>query len=274
MQSKEERYVRQLRTKAALAVAALGLVLIAPLAAADRPYDSEVEKTIDTAYRGLDKFMDEMTSKAKGAKVTRDGVETDISDFLKDFKEDGRLLKERFGPNDMASPNALDFLRKARAADGFVERHPGFTGADSEWTYLRPVLQNLAGAYYIDWAGDPGSWRPVRISDKTISGTLAGLDKQASALGKAASKAGKAAKIDKEALDGLKASIETVRSASKSFRDTFKSKQPAGAAAEGFLGSVEKVEGELSELGLTSATSAAMSPLSISAKSLGTAFGH
>jgi hypothetical protein len=260
--------------RAAIAALMFALAAFAPLAAGERPYDSDVDKTIDTAYRGLDKFMDEMSSKAKGAKVTRDGVETDISDFLKDFKEDGRLLKERFGPNDMASTNALDFLRKAKATDGFVARHPGFTGADSEWTYLKPVLQNLAGAYFIDWEGDPATWRPVRLSDKTISATLAGVDKQVSAVAKSASKAGKAAKVDKEALKGLNASIESVRSAGKSFRDTFKSKQPADAAAEGFFGAIRGVEEALVELDLTSATSAAMSPLSASAKSLGTAFGH
>ena len=74
----------------------------------------------------------------------------------------------------IAAGNALDFLRKGKAADGFIERHPGFSGADSEWTYLKPVLVNLAGAYNIDWASDPATWKPVRTSDKSISGTLAG----------------------------------------------------------------------------------------------------
>ena len=265
----KSRVLRTAVSACALVVAAVGPV--APAAAADRPYDQDVEKMIDTAYRGLDKFMDEMTSKAKGAKVTRDGVETDISDYLKDFKASGKLLKDRFGPNEMASTNALDFLRKAKATDGFIERHPGFSGADSEWTYLRPVLQNLAGAYNIDWATDPSSWRPVRSSDKTISGMMAGLDKQAKALGKATTKAGKAAKA---ALSGVNASIAALGSSGKAFRDTFTKKQPIGSAADGFFGSMASAESGIASLGLKSATTAAMSPLSTSAKNLATAFGR
>ena len=261
------------RFAAAAFVLAMG-VAVTPAWAADRPYDADVEKTIDTAYRGLDKFIDEMDRKAKGAKVTRDGVEVDLSDFLKDFKASGKLLKDRFGPNDMAAPNALDFLRKAKATDGFIERHPGFTGADSEWTQLRPVLQNLAGAYHIDWATDPATWRPVRSSDKTIAGNLAGLEKQAKALGKATTKAGKSAKVDKAALAPVSASISSLGSSGKALRDTFAKKQPIGNAADGFFGAAEKAQSGIASLGLESATAAAMSPLSASAKSLATALGR
>ena len=257
--------------KAALTTLAL---VAAPLAAADRPYDAAVDKMIDTAYRGLDKFGDEMSSKAKGAKVTREGVETDISDFMKDFKSDGKLLKERFGANDMAAGNALNFLRKGKATDGFIERHPGFTGADSEWTYLRPVLVDLAGAYNIDWATDPATWKAVRSSDKTGSGMLAGLDKQVKAVGSAATKAGKAAKVDKAALKSLDGSVAALRGSAKSLTDAFKQKLPTGSAADGFFAAVETLQSGIAGLGLSDATASAMSPLSTSVKSLATALGR
>jgi hypothetical protein len=254
--------------------AALATLALAPLAAAERPYDKQVEGWIDDAYRGLDRFADEMNSKAKGAKVTRDGVETDISDFMKDFKSAGRLLRERYGSDDMASLNALEFLRKGKGTDGFVQRHPGFTGADSEWASLRPTLVNLAAAYNIDWESDPATWRPVRTSDKAILSMLTGLEKQAKDLGKATTKAGKAAKVDKAALKGITDSIATLAGSGKAFSAAFKKQQPIGSAADGFFGNLERVESALAGVGLEGATASAMTPLTSAAKSLTTALGR
>jgi len=264
----------KITTRIAVLSVALAAVALAPLAAADRAYDRDVEKLIADAHRGVDRFSREMDSKAKGAKVTRDGVETDVSDFMKDFQSAGRLLNERYGPDDMASQNALEFLRKGKATDGFVQRHPGFTGADSEWASLRPVLVNLAAAYNIEWDSDMTTWRPVRTSDKSIASMLTGLEKQAKYLGKVTAKAGKTAKVDKAALKGVADSIVTLGGSGKAFSDAFKKKQPVGSAADGFFAALEKVNGGIASVGLEGATKSAMTPLTSAAKSLGTALGR
>lgn len=250
------------------------LVATAPLAAVDRPYDETVDRLVDSACRRLDYFSNEMDSKAKGAKVTREGVETDVSDFMKDWKGDCKLFQERFGANDMASGNALDFLRKAKATEGFIARHPGFTGADSEWDDVRPAAVGLATAYNIDWNSDPATWKPVRSSDKAITAMLAGLDKQVKGLGKSVTKAGKAAMVDKAALKGVSDSIVALGSSAKSFRGAFAKKQPIGAVADGFFDGVAGVESGIASLGLGDATAAAMKPLASSVNSLGMAFGR
>jgi hypothetical protein len=262
------------RTSMLLPAAVLIVIATAPLAAVDRPYDDTVDRLVDSACRRLDHFSNEMDSKAKGAKVTREGVEIDVSDFMKDWKGDCNLFQDRFGANDMASGNALDFVRKAKATEGFIARHPGFTGADSEWDDVRPAAIGLATAYNIDWDSDPATWKPVRSSDKAIGAMLAGVERQVKELGKSVNKAGKAAKVDKAALKGVSDSIAALGSSAKSFRSAFGKELPIGAAADGFFDRVTRVESGVAELGLGEATAAAMKPLAASAKNLGLAFGR
>jgi hypothetical protein len=264
----------KLVSRASQVALAFVVATFAPLAAAERPYDRDVEKLIGDATRGLDRYASSMTNDAKGAKVTRDGVEVDVSDFMKDFRSGGRLLRDRFSSDDMAALNALDFLKKAKANDGFIQRHPGFTGGDAEWAALKPTLAGLAGAYGIDWDSDPTTWRPVRSSDKTIQSLVSGLEKQSKDLGKAVAKAGKAAKVDKKALKGLTDSIAALGGAGRAFSETFKKKQPVGGAADSFFSSLEGVESAISGLGLEGATASMLKPLTSAAKSAASALGR
>ena len=145
-------------------------------AAAERLYDRDVAKIIDRANDDLGKFLGNMKSDAKGAKVTRGGAEYDVSDYLSDLKEEGARLEERFSGDGKASPNATAFLQKAKGFDGFVDRHPGFTGADKQWQALRPTLQSLADAYEVDWSGDLTTWQATRYSDAEVGGLAKQLD--------------------------------------------------------------------------------------------------
>ena len=203
----------------------------APAVAAERVYDAEVGKMIDSARRGLDRFVGAMSGKAKGAKVTRDGVETDISDFLEDFKTDGKRMDEKFSEGGDAEQNVLGFLQKAKATDGFLDRHPGFTGAETEWAAMLPTTMSLASAYGVDWSGDPAGWSASRVRDAEIASLLKGLDTQAKGLDKALTAAGKAAKVDKAALKGLSSQVKSLAAASSTFSKSFSSKKPVGGAA-------------------------------------------
>ena len=255
--------------------ALLGFLLTAPRAAvaAERPYDPAVATMIDGVNRGLDKFVREMSGKAKGAKVTRDGVETDISDFLEDFKTEGQRLGQRFSEGKSGDANALGFLRKAKATDGFIARHPGFTGAETEWAAMKPTMMSLAGAYGIDWEGDPASWTAKRTRDGEISAMLKELDGQVKGLGKALSAAGKSAKVDKKAMSGLTAEVKSLAASSATLNKTFSQKKPAGAAAKAFAGALAKVQGTASGLGLGADTVPALASVGDAAGRVASAIG-
>jgi hypothetical protein len=246
----------------------------APALAVDRPYDETVDRLVDSACRRLDHFGQEMSSKAKGAKVNREGVEIDISDFMKDWKGDCKLFQERFGAGDMASGNALDFVRKAKATEGFISRHPGFTGADSEWDDVRPAAVGLATAYNIDWDSDPTTWRPVRSSDRTIAETMSRIDSQAKIYGKSLRKAAGAAKVDKAAQKGLESASAKLQAATKSMRSAFDRKQPTSGPVDAFFSALAAVDQGAADLGLEAAAAKAKEPLSGLVRNLATAFGR
>ena len=145
-------------------------------AAAERLYDRDLAKIIDRANDDLGKFLGNMKSEAKGAKVTRGATEYDVSDYLSDLKQEGARLEDRFSGDGKATPNATSFLQKAKGFDGFVDRHPGFSGADKEWQALRPTLHSLADAYGIDWSSDPTSWQATRYSDAEVGAWAKQLD--------------------------------------------------------------------------------------------------
>jgi len=263
-------------TKSKIAIAALVALalLAAPVLAGERLYDPEMRRLIDTAYKQLDDFTDEMGSKAKNAKVTNAaGVTTDISDFIADFKAEGKRLRERFNSDDAATTNALEFLKKAKAADGFVGRHPGFTDADSEWARFRPTLSSLAGAYNIDWDSDPANWKAVRMTDRQVKDLLGTVERQIKDAGKALDSAAKAAGIDKAAAKGLKSSVAGLGSSAKALKGSFAKQAPVGESVSGLLAKATSVGETAGTLGIAEAAKGAWAPLEKSLGTLAAAFG-
>jgi hypothetical protein len=245
----------------------------APATAAERLYDRDVEKLIDRANNDLGKFLGNMKGDAKGAKVTRAGVETDVSDYLADFKAEGGRLNDRFGPDSAASPTALAFLQKAKYLDGFIDRHPGFTGADKEWAALRPTLDSLAGAYQIDWAGDPESWRPVRSTDAEVAGLAKQLDADLKGYAAGLSKAAKEAKLDSAARKGLETQAKALTGGAKALQKALSSRSPASNALGSLVSGVNGVSDKAASLGLGSSAVDAAAPLQATLGKLSTAIG-
>jgi hypothetical protein len=251
----------------AVCVCLLGVASsVAPLSAAERPYDAAVAKWIDGVNGGLSKFVREMSDKARGAKVTRNGVETDISDFLDDFKREGKRMDEHFSSGDSAESNVLDFTRKAKATDEFIGRHPGFTGAETEWAAMKPAVMSLASAYGIDWNGDPAGWTAARTRDKEASALLKGFEAQAKGLDKALTQAGKAAKVDKTALKALSGQTRSFSGAASTVSKAFAKKQPFGSAASSMFDTLEKVQAAAAPLGLDAQTVPALGNLDAAAE--------
>jgi hypothetical protein len=239
----------------------LGLLIAAvPSAAADRPYDRDVAKLIDRANKDLGRFIGNMKGDAKGAKVTRGGVEYDVSDFLGDLKAEGGRLEERFAADAKAAPTALAFLQKAKAFDGFIDRHPGWSGADKEWTALRPTLDSLADAYEIDWSGDPDQWQAMRNSDAEIAGWAKQLDADIKGYASALSKAAKDAKVDSAARAGLTEQVKALTGGAKTLQKALSARTPAANAVESLARSAQAVAEQADSLGLSAAAESAAKP--------------
>jgi hypothetical protein len=250
-----------------------GAVASAPAAAAERPYDRDVEKLIDRANKDLGKFIGSMKSDAKGAKVTRDGVEYDVSDSLADLKAEGARLEERFAGDAEAAPTALAFLQKAKSVDGFIDRHPGFSGADAEWNALRPTLDSLADAYQIDWGSDPKSWQAMRHSDAEVAGWAKQLDGDIKSYASALNQAAKDMKLDGASRSALTAQAKTLTGGAKTLQKALSSRAPAGNALESLTKSVQSVSDQASKLGLGSAADAAGKSLASTLDKLSGALG-
>jgi hypothetical protein len=252
------------RTTSIVAAACMvvGLLLVAaPSAGAERLYDRDVAKLIDRANDDLGKFLGNMKSDAKGAKVTRDGVEYDVSDSLADLKAEGQRLEERFGGDGKAEPTATAFLQKAKALDGFVDRHPGFTGADKQWQALRPTLASLAEAYQIDWDSDPASWQARRSSDAELAGLAKQLDQDIKSYSSALSQAAKDAKVDKTARATLDGQVKALTGGAKTLQKALSGRAPASTALGSLVDGAKDVADQAAKLGLGDAATQAAQPL-------------
>jgi hypothetical protein len=239
----------------------LVVALTTPVLAADRPYDRDVAKLIDRANDDLGKFIGNMSGDAKGAKVNRGGVEYDVSDFLADLKAEGARLDDRFGGDAKAAPTALAFLQKAKGLEGFLERHPGFSGADRQWQTLQPTLRSLADAYQIDWSAEPDSWQAMRSSDAEIAGWAKQLDGDIKSYSSALTQAAKAAKIDRTARAALDEQVKALAGGAKGLQKALSARVPATNALDSLAESVRRIGEQASSLGLGTGASSAAAPL-------------
>ena len=263
-------------TKSRMSIAALSLFALAtaPVLAGERPYDPEMRRIIDTVYKQLDDFTDEMGSKARSGKVTNAaGVATDISEFVADFKAEGKRLRERFNSDDAATTNAFEFLKKAKAADGFVGRHPGFSEAESEWARFQPTLRTLAAAYLIDWDADPASWKALRMTDREIKELLGDLQSQIKAAGKGLDSVAKSAGVDRAARQELATAVDSLRAIAKGLRGAFGKQEPVGPRVESVLAGAKAIQETAGTLGIAEAAKGAWAPLEKSLATLAGAFG-
>ncbi|MGE0639804.1 MAG: hypothetical protein AB7G12_17180 [Thermoanaerobaculia bacterium] len=231
------------------------LLAPAPASAANRPRDRQVGELVDRANDRLAEFIDDMSRRAITAKVTRDGVETDVSDFLKDFQASGKSLAQRYSGSSVANQTALDFLRHAKAADGFIGRHPDFSGNDSGWRELVPTMESLAAAYNIDWASGPASdWVATRATDKEVSSMLGGLAKAVKSSGSAVDKAAKGAGMDADARKALTSATKGLGTQAKQLKSAFSSGQAIDGGVDKLVADADGIGSRIAAAGLPEST--------------------
>ena len=234
----------------------LALVLLAALAAAEeRQYDAEVKRLIEYTNRSFGDFRDAARSDFKRSKIRFNGVETEVSGYLKDTADAGKRLASRVSSDYAAVPEAVDFLKRLKNADTFAQENPGISGAKNEWELLTPNAAKLAAAYGIDWNLAPEAWQASRVSDGAVRGEAASLEMHAKALRKAVEDASKAAGLDRGRRKVLEGQSETLVSSAAGLNKTVRDARPASVSLGTVNDSLRDLSSRLQSEGVAEAVS-------------------
>ena len=241
---------------------------------ADRSYDDSTKKTIENVKNGVDRFKDRVQDKWKVEKITRNGVTTDVSDALNDFKKSAETLKDRYKSDYAANPDALEFLQKAKKVDDFMKTHQGQTGSDTEWLELRRNLVSLASAYNIDFESDSSNWKATRKTDNEMKNLSSSLEGSFKSFGKNLDQASKQANVAPDVRKDIEAAEKSLEKSVKALKDAVGGKKPAGAALQAVQDASSALASKLDSAGLTSAVSGAWSAFQNGVGGLSSAMGN
>jgi hypothetical protein len=149
---------------AAMALALSPLFLTAQTVPA-RPPDKDIKALIEQVEQNRDKFEDALPGDLKNGKLRGPNGETDVSDFLKDYKDNINKLKDRFTDDYSASTELGTVLQQATRIDVYMKNQPISAKGRSEWDREAASLKSLAEAYGTTFPTPDGA--PVRrINDK------------------------------------------------------------------------------------------------------------
>ncbi|PWT88502.1 MAG: hypothetical protein C5B54_10525 [Acidobacteria bacterium] len=241
---------------------------------ADRSYDDATKKLIENINDGVDRFKDKLEDKWKVEKITRNGVTTDVSDAMKDWKKSAETMKDRFKSDYAANPDVLEFLQKSKKLDEFMSTHQGQTGADTEWYELRRNIVSLASAYNINFDSDSSAWRPTRRTDKELKSSAENLEETIKAFDKSLEQASKQSNVSAEVRKGIESSYETVKKAAKNLKDAVEDKKPAAASLDGLMNASSDLSSKLDSAGLTSAVASSWAGVQKSIGAVASALGR
>ncbi len=250
-------------------LSSLALVFVAALGTAEeRQYDAEVKRLIEYTNRSFGDFRGAVRSDFKNSRIRFDGVETEVSGYLKDTADAGKRLASRMSSDYAAVPEATDFLKRLKTADLFARENPGISGAKNEWELLIPNATKLAAAYGIDWDTAPETWQPSRVPDGALHAETVALETNAKALREAVNAASKTAALDKgrrKVLDGL---TETLISAATGLKKTVRDARPASTALATVRQAADDVGSRLQADGIAADVAASWSRVDESVRKL------
>jgi hypothetical protein len=239
--------------RAIVASLAVGAAGSAAALAADRFYDAEVRRLITSANREVGAFRNRASGAFKKTIVAVDGVDMNLGHLLEDLQSVGGKLEKRYASEYAAVPDAALFLRRARKTDEFIVGHRGLSGADDEWRFARLTFISLSRAYAIEWASDPGSWRPARAPDAPLRRAAADFEKEARTFERALAAVAKRAGLGGDHRRGLEGEAASAVGAVASLRKTIDAARPTGQALRTAVMALGRLEKRVGEEGLTEA---------------------
>jgi hypothetical protein len=220
--------------------------------AAEHMYDAELKRLIEATNNGVVAFRKAARPDFRKSRITLDGNEYAVGNYLEDLEEAGKKLQTRYDLNYAAVPEATDFLKRLRAADDFAVANPGISGAKNEWNALRTNAIALAAAYNIDFASNPATWQAARTPDGPIRAEAFAIETQAKTLRKSLDEAAKSAGLDKSRRKVIEGQAEMVQTAAANVRKAVDAGRDAAPAVESLNRALADLSATMEKDGLTS----------------------
>ncbi|HVG38816.1 MAG TPA: hypothetical protein VM870_05990, partial [Pyrinomonadaceae bacterium] len=141
------------RMKTAFLACAL-VMLAAAGAQAQRPYrltDRQVDQLMRNVERHSETFRASLDSSLDQSRLDGTRREDNINQFISDFTRANDNLRERFNGRNSVAGDVESLLERASRIDDFMRRNRLTTRAQSDWNVLKGDLDQLAGAYGVNW---------------------------------------------------------------------------------------------------------------------------
>jgi hypothetical protein len=171
------------KTTYGLALAALiTLAGFSLTARAQQPYRAnheQVKNLIERIEKGADAFRTSTKAALNQSRLDDTKAEDNINQYLKDFENATKLLKDRFNDDNTAVAAAEEVLRRGAVIDNFVDRRWLSHKAQRDWRNLHRDLSELARAYHVGWSWSNAAIYPYRVSQENMKQLIASTEKRA-----------------------------------------------------------------------------------------------
>jgi hypothetical protein len=258
-------------SRVAVAAACIALVS-APLRAAERLTDRQLEQVVKNIDEGFDKWKDDLERRNMDDAVIRSAAGTiNVRDFLRDFERDIDTLKDRFKGTYAAGPEVTTLLR--RASDVERRNQANKTDGGAAWTSMAGQFRAMADAYGVDFPMDANA-SAQRLNDKElaarVSQAAAAADKLRSPMKKAA---GMNPSVAKPAVATAESDLKALKDAAKRLESGLKGGRATSADATRVLDLAGKSRSFVQGLGpLDASGTAQMTTLSSTMQALARAY--
>jgi hypothetical protein len=158
-------------------VAILALAGLAS-AAQFRVNDDQVKQALVRIEKGADNFRKSLDDALDRSRFDGTNREDNINEFVRSFEVATDNLRKNFDDGRPASSDAAEVLERAARVDRFMRRHALTPRAQSDWTYVRESLDQLALAYNVTWNWD-GTVQVDRTSDDAVENLLQRVERDA-----------------------------------------------------------------------------------------------
>jgi hypothetical protein len=208
-----------------------------------RPGDRAVEDLIEQVLKAEEQFVRALDKNIKKSTVRGASGETDVENFLDDFKTSLDRLEERFDSKYAASAELNAVLRQAGDIERFIQSQSPSLKGRSEWDDFKASLQTLAAAYGSVFPPDPNK-PPRRMNDYEIQQAADSAIDHGSDLKRELSDVF-TKEEEKDAKETAQDDIEAMQSAAKKLKSRVDDGKPASGEAGVFVASVKKLHSTL-----------------------------
>lgn len=252
--------------------AVLSTSLALPAQAAERLNDKQVKALVENIDRGFETWKDALAKRNMDDAVIKSAAGTvDVKKFLKDFKDEIGLMKDRVKPDYAANPEVTTVLR--RASD--VERRAQQPGQNpvAEWKALSAQLAALAAAYGTAFPVPSADSNAMRLADKEVAARLLEMEQQSKTVAAEADKSMKQAKAPATDRDKVKQAFSGLASSLKQTRSMVGAGTATGAQAATLMATAKAAAGSVGAVSLSGPGKTALASLEANGSVVSKAFG-